>query len=645
MIRIGIDTGGTFTDFVVYDSQSNHLHTFKLPSTPHNPAEAVLQGLARIAAQAPEVIHGTTVATNALLERKGAHTALITTRGFRDLLFIGRQERPALYDFFADPPTPLVTPDLCLEVTERIGPRGEVLQPLVEADLPPLIATLHARQVTSVAVCTLFSFANPAHEQRIAENLRAAGFFVSASHEICPEFREYERASTTTINAGVSPILADYLRRLNALPGSLHVMASNGGLLPPQEAGRSGARCILSGPAGGIIGAHTVGQAIQSTPRLLTFDMGGTSTDVALIDGQPHLTTEARIGGLPIRLPMLDIHTIGAGGGSIAYADAGGALRVGPQSAGADPGPACYGQGESPTVTDANLYLGRLLPEHFLGGEMPLYPQRAAAALERLGAQIGLDATQTALGIIAVVNEHMARALRVISVERGRDPRRFSLLAFGGAGGLHAVALARRLNIPQVIVPPLAATLSAYGMIAADEISDYAQTIMLTHTPAAADIRAQLTPLAARAQREMPQAELSFSVDVRYRGQSYELTVPLTPDYPDTFHDLHRQEFGYAQEDTPLEVVTGRIRASRRVAVPQRIPHPKGDPHPPAPIAYHDLRFSDGRQRLPVYQGESLRPGHRLSGAALIVRRDTTILLPTNSRAHVDTWENLIIQP
>lgn len=645
MIRIGIDTGGTFTDFVVYDSQSNHLHTFKLPSTPHNPAEAVLQGLARIAAQAPEVIHGTTVATNALLERKGARTALVTTRGFRDLLFIGRQERPALYDFFADPPTPLVPPDLCLEVTERIGPSGEVLHPLVEADLPPLIATLHAHQVTSVAVCTLFSFANPAHEQHIAEVLRAAGFFVSASHEICPEFREYERASTTTINASVSPVLADYLARLDALPGSLHVMASNGGLLPPREAGRSGARCILSGPAGGIIGARTVGQAIQSTPRLLTFDMGGTSTDVALIDGQPHLTTETRIGGLPIRLPMLDIHTIGAGGGSIAYADAGGALRVGPQSAGADPGPACYGQGDAPTVTDANLYLGRLLPEHFLGGEMPLYPQRSAAALERLGAQIGLDATQTALGIIAVVNEHMARALRVISVERGRDPRRFSLLAFGGAGGLHAVALARRLNIPQVIVPPLAATLSAYGMIAADEISDYAQTIMLTDTPAAADIRAKLSPLAARAQREMPQAELSFHVDVRYRGQSYELTVPLTPDYPEAFHDLHRREFGYAQENTPLEVVTGRIRASRRVAVPQRNPSPKGDPHPPAPIAYRDLHFSDGLQRVPVYRAESLRPGHRLSGAGLIVRRDTTILLPPNSRAHVDAWENLIIQP
>ncbi|GAB4521239.1 MAG: hydantoinase/oxoprolinase family protein [Anaerolineales bacterium] len=640
-LRIGIDTGGTFTDFVVYAPQTNDLHTFKVPSTPHDPAEAVLRGLARLIPDAPDIVHGTTVATNALLERKGARTALLTTRGFRDLLRIGRQERPALYDFFANPAPHLAA--LCLEVDERIGPDGEILHPLDESALPGIIAALRQDGAQSVAVCTLFSFANPAHEVRLTAALRAAGFFVSASHEICPEFREYERASTTVINASLSPVLERYLQRLEALPGRLRVMASNGGLLSPAEAGRGGARCVLSGPAGGIIGALAVGG--QVAPRLLTFDMGGTSTDVALIEGQPHLTTEAAIGGLPIRLPMLDIHTIGAGGGSLAYADAGGALRVGPQSAGADPGPACYGKGERPTVTDANLFLGRILPEHFLGGEMPLYPPRSAAALERLGAALGLNAVQTALGIVEVVNEHMARALRLISVERGHDPRRFVLLAFGGAGGLHAVALARRLHIPQVIIPPLAATLSAYGMIAADEVSDYAQTIMLRGTPQAAEIREHLQPLLTRVSREMPEAELTCSLDVRYRGQSYELTVPLSPDYPQAFHVLHQREFGYTQNDVPLEVVTGRVRATRRVPAPVRNPHPTGGPDPsPALTAVRAIQFSTGRLDTPVYRGEDLHPGNRIPGPALIVRADTTILLPPASRADVDAWSNVVIE-
>ncbi|MFQ5409361.1 MAG: hydantoinase/oxoprolinase family protein, partial [Anaerolineales bacterium] len=496
-MQIGIDIGGTFTDFVFYD-ESGRLHTFKILSTPRDPAEAVLDGLQRLSRQYAvssrqnpdpntddgsldtehwHVVHGSTIATNTLLERTGARTAFVTTRGFRDMLTIGRQNREHIYDFFADRPEPLVPPERCFAVDERVDYQGKVLRPLADDELSPLAAALQAAGVESVAISLLFSFHHPAHEERIAEVLQRAGFEVSRSSEVLPEFREYERASTTVINAYVGPRVAHYLARLaeHDSIAELRVMQSNGGSLRADKAGREAVRTILSGPAGGVVGAVRIARA-AGLARVITFDMGGTSTDVSLSEGSPRVTTEAAIGGLPVRVPVIDIHTVGAGGGSIGAVDAGGALRVGPQSAGADPGPACYGRGgTAPTVTDANVVLGRLAADEFLGGGMALDPTAAEQALTRLaeaaglGGHDGLSPGQlAALGMVAVANAHMARALRVISVERGYDPRDFVLISFGGAGGLHACELARSLGIRRVFVPPGASTLSAYGMLAAD---------------------------------------------------------------------------------------------------------------------------------------------------------------------------------
>ena len=443
-MRIGIDIGGTFTDFVVFDDQTRALQTFKVLSTPDDPSRAVLAGLARLTGLPSAITHGSTVATNAVLERKGSRTALVTTRGFRDVLTIGRQNRESLYDFDADRPPPLVAREHSFEVRERVDYTGAVLEPLDPSDIPDLIAQLQAADIESVAVSLLFSFLMPDHEVRLSERLREAGFYVAASHEILPEFREYERTSTTALSAYVTPIMDRYLGRLQAqLEGiDFLIMQSNGGTIRAEQARREAVRSILSGPAGGVVGAHHIASLVGKR-RVITLDMGGTSTDVSLSSGTMQVTTEADIGGLPVRIPVVDIHTIGSGGGSIAYIDRGGALRVGPRSAGADPGPVCYGRGGAePTVTDANVVLGRLPPDHFLGDEMALNADAAHAALDALGQAAGLtpyaglDLAQTAaLGVVQIANAHMARAVRVISVERGHDPRDFTLISFGGAGG------------------------------------------------------------------------------------------------------------------------------------------------------------------------------------------------------------------
>ena len=692
--RVGIDIGGTFTDFVIYDPESGQIETFKLLSTPRDPAEAVLKGLDQIrsslspqaARLALQVIHGSTVATNALLERKGARTALVTTSGFGDVLQIGRQNRPSLYDFDANPPPPLVPPDLRYEVEERVDSHADVLVPLNQAGIPPLISDLQVRGVASVAICLLFSFLRPEHELELAGRLRAAGFFVSPSCEVLPEYREYERASTTAVNAYVSPVLDRYLAHLEvALPGEegrrLRVMQSNGGNISLGEARRNGVRCILSGPAGGVVGARQVAElAYALTPslaqgaagaspfrsereknrvgsrvRVITFDMGGTSTDVALIDGAPQITSESVVGGCPIRIPILDIHTIGAGGGSIARVDAGGALRVGPESAGADPGPACYGRGALPAVTDANLVLGRLAAEHFLGGQMPLDAGRARSALARLGEQLGLDTLRAALGVVEVANAHMERALRVISVERGRDPREFTLLSFGGAGGLHAADLARRLGIPRLLVPPLASTLSAFGMLAADVVKDYIQTVMLPGDTPLAEIAAHLELLAERGRREVlaegiteSDIDLEPFLDIRYLGQSYELTVPFDEKVMEGFHVLHQQAYGYTRPAALLEIVNLRLRATGKVVPPPLQPLDAGQAGgTPTPVLL-ELRPAvisedGGLSEIAFYRGEDLLPGSRFAGPAVVVRADTTILLGPTDHAHVDGYQNLWI--
>jgi N-methylhydantoinase A len=666
---VGIDIGGTFTDFVIYDRDTNAIQTFKLLSTPDDPAEAVLEGLRSIqkgaGARTLGIIHGSTVATNALLERRGAPVALVTTSGFGDVLQIGRQNRPALYDFFADPPTSLVPVDLRFEVDERVDHEGHVLKPLDKHEVDAVVEKVLEQGVGSVAVCLLFSFLHPQHEQTIGDKLRARSIQVSLSSEILPEYREYERMSTTAVNAYVSPILDRYLAHLQSeapAEASLRVMQSNGGNISLEEARRSGVRCILSGPAGGVIACDYVArQAVTASApdgdhekvRVITFDMGGTSTDVSLIEGHPAITTEAVVSGCPIRIPLLDIHTIGAGGGSIARVDAGGALRVGPQSAGADPGPACYGRGgDLPTVTDANLVLGRLQAEYFLGGQMALDPDRAGDAFNHLGADLGLDAVQAALGVVQVANAHMERALRVISVERGHDPRRFSLLSFGGAGSLHAADLARGLGIPRVLVPPLASTLSAFGMLAAQVIKDYTQTVMLPGDTPVPELAARLEPLARRGREEVraegvaaADIRLEPSLDMRYRGQSYELIVPFSETVYADFHALHEKQYGYLRNEAPVEVVNLRLRAIGRVTSPPLPGRPLEDPDPAwALIESRQVVFGQEARLTPLYRAEELKPGNYIPGPAVVVRSDTTILIGTQDTATVDTYGNLIVE-
>ncbi|MBC8504491.1 MAG: hydantoinase/oxoprolinase family protein [Anaerolineales bacterium] len=715
-LRIGIDIGGTFTDFVVFDPSTGKISSFKLPSTPHDPAQAVLLGLERISDQwtvnSPSsgmlgdgqwnIIHGSTVATNALLERKGAVTALITTQGFRDVLQIGRQNRPELYNFAARPEPPLIAEELRLEVNERVDYQGKIITKLEDDQIDQAISNIQSHTssdqspVESVAIVLLFSFANPDHEKRITDKLRAAGFFASASHEILPEYREYERTSTTVVNAYVSPVLEKYLSKLEnafshdtdqssnpstsplGIRTNLQIMQSNGGSISVKEAKTSAVRCILSGPAGGVVGCQFVGE-LASSPglgdgvRLLTFDMGGTSSDVSLIDGQPRITTEAEVGGHPIAIPLLDIHTIGAGGGSIAYIDAGGALRVGPESAGADPGPACYGSsvdggrwtvdGETrstlptprnllATVTDANLLLGRIPPDDFLGGALPLFPDLAEEAITRLGKELGLTPVETALGVIEIANAHMERALRVISVERGYDPRDFILLSFGGAGGLHATDLARRLRIPEVLISPFASTFSAFGMLAADVIKDYTQTVMLAGDCPIEEIMTRFRPLIKNGNDDIRNegiAEenilLQQSLDMRYRGQSYELNIPFEENFVAEFHKAHQHAYGYARPGGEIEIVNLRVRAVGQVPSPQIQSQPQGTSDPS--IALIDQRpviFTDGTKDIPFYRGELLQPGNQLHGPAIVVRDDTTILISAADSASVDQYLNLFIE-
>ena len=684
-VRIGIDIGGTFTDFVLFDSANQQLTTFKVRSTPQNPGQAVLIGLRQAGLLPPptntrlEIRHGSTVATNALLERKGAKMALVTTYGFKDVLQIGRQNRPELYNLNFQIPPPLAPPELRFEIDERVNAEGQVLKGIDQAELEALAAQISASGVESAAVCLLFSFLAPQNELQVATALRKAGLFVSASSEILPEYREYERMSTTAVNAYVSPVLDRYLGSLaEALQKEagqaigLQIMQSNGGVIAIDEARRSGVHCILSGPAGGVVGAQMIGGAAAESQslKLLTFDMGGTSTDVALIDGEPRLTSESVISGAPIRIPVLEIHTIGAGGGSIAAADPGGALRVGPESAGAVPGPACYGQSEpgsgplpKATVTDANLILGRLGEPYFLNGAMPLNYKRAKWAITELGAQLNLNLIETALGIIEVANAHMERALRVISVERGRDPRDFTLLSFGGAGGLHAADLARGMGIPRVLFPPSASVLSALGMITAPTVKDYSQTIMLPGSTIQDVLADRIRPLVERGLSELQSEGIDSqsllfepSLDLRYQGQSYELSIPwpdFQGDFLHDFHEAHRSVYGYANNSSAVEIVNLRLRVSGpapALVLPHIPPGTAENPQTAAPAPYKFqqlyLRQQNGSPAAVTaacYRWETLLPGERINGPALIVRSDTTILLSQVDKAVVDNYLNLLV--
>ncbi len=614
-MRIGVDVGGTFTDFVVLRDDGS-LDTFKLRSNPRDPAQVILAGLEQAAGKhRADVVHGSTVATNALLERKGARTALVTTAGFEDLVHIGRQNRPELYNLTPELPRPLTPRELCFGVNERAFFDGTIERSPSPAELARLTERLKRAKVESVAICFLHAYRVFDNERAVAQALENGPWYVCCSHEISPEFREYERASTTLINAYVGPLMQAYLERLGG--SSRHrivVMQSNGGSLSTAEASRQAVRTVLSGPAGGVVGATRIA-ALSGYRQVLGFDMGGTSTDVSLIDGEPRETTEAYIGGLPIRVPMLDIHTVGAGGGSIARVDEGGLLRVGPESAGAMPGPACYGIGDRATVTDAHVVLGRIGESQFLGGEMRIEAHRAASAVRRIGEALALDDTAAAFGIIRVANANMERAIRLVSVERGYDPRRFSLLAFGGCGGLHACDIAGELGIRTVLVPQQAGALSALGMLLADHIRDYSAGVL--NRP---DVEGEFRLLEKRARRELRGARLERSADLRYEGQSYELNVPGQRE----FHAEHQRIYGYSRPDAPVEPVTIRVRAIRETPKPSLAC--AAIRQNSRPFEARRCFVSGGWKRVPVFHREDVG-GRAAKGPALVLDYGATTLV------------------
>ncbi len=657
--RIGVDTGGTFTDLVLL--REGRIEVGKVRSTPHDPSVAILAGIGALLGEGnAEITHGSTVATNALLERKGDPVAMLCTAGFEDVLAIGRQTRPELYNFQVQRSAPLVARAMTFGVPERMAFDGSVIEALDPAALESLTAQLRTAGVQSVAVCLLHSYANPMHEQLLSETLRSAGFMVSASHEILPEYREYERWSTTAINAYVAPLMSTYLARLehgllacgtiSSMGGApLRVMQSNGGSISAARAGREAVQTILSGPAAGVVGAQALG-AVSGYTRLITFDMGGTSTDVALIDERIGTTMDSLVGDLPVRLPVLDIHTVGAGGGSVAWIDAGGSLRVGPRSAGAEPGPVCYGRGEELTVTDANLLLGRLDPAYFLGGRMHLDLARTSAVAKKLAGVLNLSEKVLAEGILRIADANMERAIRTVSVARGHDPRDFALLAFGGAGGLHACALARSLDIGTVLIPEHSGVLSALGMLLADVVKDYSASIL---KPAAelreSALQSSLEPLIRRAKSDLAaesflpnQVVLTPSLDVRYKGQAYEISVPLTPGFLEEFHAAHAKLYGYSNPARPAEVVQLRLRATGVTSKPALLKHGAEPIEAPAPAALRRAIFGGRVQSTPVFHRDHLRAGHHGHGPALILTDHSTNVVPPGFAWTIDGAGTLV---
>jgi N-methylhydantoinase A/oxoprolinase/acetone carboxylase beta subunit len=628
-VRIGIDTGGTFTDFVVLRDDGS-IESFKLRSNPKSPARVILDGLRRVGAPArTEIVHGSTVATNALLERKGARTAFVTTRGFTDLVRIGRQNRAQLYNLTPPLKRHLAPPSLCFGVSERTYFDGSIGQRPTRRELTELKTRLRRASVKSVAICFLHSYENSENEQAAARAL-AGEHYLCYSHEVSPEFREYERASTTLINAYVGPLMDAYLSELDrATRHRLSILQSNGGYITAAEARRHAVRTILSGPAGGVVGAGAAARW-SGFERALTFDMGGTSTDVSLWEGQLRLAMDATVDGIPVRVPMLDIHTVGAGGGSIARVDEGGLLRVGPESAGADPGPACYGVGEHATVTDAHVVLGRIAPNQFLGGAMHIDAGRASAAVDRLARMLKRNRVTVAQGIVRIANANMERAIRVVSVERGRDPRDFPLVAFGGCGGLHACEMAEELGIRTVIVPRFAGALSALGMLLADRVRDYSAGVL---DPS--QIEKRFAQLERTARRDMPGAKLERLADVRYLGQSYELTIP----WGGSFHEEHQRIYGYSDPARPVEIVTVRVRAIIPVAKPQpgKLKRVARSPTPELRRAFTGGKF----HMLPVFVREQVRERGE-KGPALVVDYGATTLIPPGWKFAMDRVGNLV---
>jgi N-methylhydantoinase A len=646
-VVLAVDTGGTFTDFLLL--VDGGLRTLKVPSTPLDPADAVLSGARTLLepSRPYRLLHGSTVATNGLLERKGARVILVTNRGFEDILEIGRQNRPQLYALAGHRPPPLVAREDRIGIQGRLGPNGEVIE-----DLDPVELTSLAERfgdADALAVVLLHSYANQEHEEAVATALKGTGCPLSVSSRLLPEYREYERTSTTVVNAYVSPIMSRYLGRLDreSEADPVHIMSSSGGAVPVERAIREPVHTVLSGPAGGVVGALAWARR-SGFDQIITFDMGGTSTDVSLCPGRLLHTREFEIAGQPVAVPVIDIHTVGAGGGSLARVDAGGALQVGPESAGADPGPICYDRGGAEvTVTDAHVWLGRLPPEAFLGGEGALHRGRIQGPMSGLADALGKSKEGAAEGVLAVVNTAMERALRVISVERGFDPAEFVLVAFGGAGALHVAELVERLGARRALVPPDPGLLSAYGMLAAPPAREVSRTLLVSSADPdqSGALEATFQELEAQAVREMvaegndPEfLSVIKSVDARYQGQSFEIRVPWE-DWVETFHRSHESRYGYARKETPVEAVTVRVMAEAP-ALPlshAMLPEAEGEPSTEPGFAFHE---GNEIQVSRVWR-KDLRNGHTLRGPALVLEYSSTTWLPPDWRMEVDAWGSL----
>ena len=649
-MRIAIDTGGTFTDIVYL--QDSQLVVLKVFSTPSDPGKAVIEGLHTIAPGPGVVVrHGTTVATNAMLERKGARVAFVTTKGFEDTLAIGRQARPKLYDWFQPAPECLVPADLRFGIAERVASNGDLILAIDPIELETLVKTIADSGVEAIAVSTLFAFANSGNERQIAAALKGLNLPLSLSHRILPEFREYERASTIVANAYVAPKVGSYISTLAAnisqnYPSSrLEVMQSSGGIISARIAAAEPVRTMLSGPAGGVIGAYKLA-GIAGFQQIIGFDMGGTSTDVFLVDAAgPRISNESIITGIPIGVPMLDIHTAGAGGGSIARFDAGGLLSVGPESAGADPGPICFGRGTQPTVTDANLALGRLDTDRFMGGSVTLDRARMLHCMEAAKGTLA-SVEEFASGILQVVETAMEKAIRVISVERGYDPRDFTLVAFGGGGPLHACSLAHALQVPRVLVPALPGALSAVGILLADTMREYSRTVMQTID---ADLEATFNELETLGSQEFAiegiEGHFFRSVDLRYRGQGYELNIPYGPDMVSAFHSLHERRYGFANHDRPVDIVNIRVRiaAPAEAFNPPRQEIVEGDGSS-AIVGTRNVYFDGKPHSTRLYERDALHAGDTFAGPAIISEYSSATILPPGDVLRVDAFRNLVIE-
>ena len=675
--KIGVDVGGTFTDVSLLGERDGVVVVHKVPSTPDDPSKAIMRGIVEILQMqgiSPDRIsylaHGTTVATNAIIEQKGGKVGLLTTKGFRDLLEIGRQTRPRLYDLQLDYPPPLVPRDLRLEVTERLRHTGEVAIPLDEEAVQSQLRKLKENAVDAVVICLLYSYLNPFHEARVREMVRKhmADVYISASHEVLPEFREYERLSTTILNAFLMPVMDTYLLNFEREVERIGIHASprinqcNGGIMSVGTARKFPIRTALSGPSAGVIGANFIGDAIDRQ-NLITFDMGGTSTDVCLLEeGVSPMSNDRWVGGYPAKIPSVDVNAVGAGGGSIAWVDLDGLMKVGPRSAGASPGPVCYDLGGTePTVTDANVVLGRLNPGYLLGGRMSINKSKAESSLRRLGEDLGVPFIETAHGVIRIVTANMVKAIRAISIERGYDPKEFSLIAFGGAGPLHAVGVARELEISEVVIPPNPGILCAVGLLVADARNDYVKTSLMDTDGADIDrineIFGQLEDQARKWLSDEGFDEsaqgIFRSVDMRYVGQNFELPIEVPPGSLETsdieglisrFYGEHERNYGHYTRGEPTQLVNFRVTAQGTIPKLRMKRDHQGEQSAPPPVAHREVYFDDmSAVPTPIYDRNQLLPGSRITGPAVIEQMDSTTLVFPGDTARIEEALNVII--